>query len=182
MLPFSFGAVIVLGNHQSWISDLQAHLESSVESMITNPTYQKMRMTIYSSSGIDFIFPEVNLDDYPEVVRGTTKINKFMKERYYLEHHTLFFMKYMSPKFRQILDCLNNAELNPRIVSLKPNRSKDLFYEVCMTNNFRFNIHSNLVLDKMVINRILSDIFEEETLNNLFKKDIEEEVFEKIKL
>jgi hypothetical protein len=118
-------------------------------------------MTIYQTVGIDFIFPKVNLNDIDDVSMAVSKIKDFIRHKFYLEAHMIFFLKYMSPKFHQVLAFLTASEIDTCIVSLKPCAvTESLFFQVCTELSFRIHFVRKLELEVDEIKSIIRDVFD----------------------
>ena len=171
MQAYSFGAVILLGNQNSWISAFRHYLHCC-GGTITNPTHDRLAMTIYQTGGIDFIFPKVNLNDVDDVNRAASKIKAYIATKLYLEVHMVFFLNYMSPKFHQVLAFLSSAEIGTVIVSLKPSvANESLYFQVCRELSLRKHIVKNQELNVDEIKSIIRGVFETNlrTLVELFE-------------
>jgi len=159
MQASSFGAVVLLGNQHLWIENFRVYLHSR-GGVITNPVYRRLEMTIYQFGGIDFIFPNVDLNEIVEVRRATNKIKDFIGERLYLEFHLLFFLNYMSPKFQQVLQFLSCAEIDIDLVSLRPGTATEtLYFQTCVDLNIKTHIISEKVLRCEDMKRIIRNVF-----------------------
>lgn len=170
MQASSFGAVIVLGNQAKWITAFREFLQKIDGSIVTNPTYNRLKMTVYRAGGIDFIFPEVNLNDINEIITASTKLRAYVNTQRYIESHLLFFLNYMSLKFYQVLVCLSGSAIDTIIVSLNPGCSTSrLFNHVCSELKLRSHIVSKHNLDVADIHAIIDDIFNDDGLVELFE-------------
>jgi hypothetical protein len=118
-------------------------------------------LTIYRTGGIDFIFPKVNLNDVDDVYRAASKIKDFMQHKLYLEVRMVFFLRYMSPKFHQVLAFLSAAKIDTGIVSLKPGvATESLYYQVCTELSLRRHIVRKQELDVDEIKSIIRGVFD----------------------
>lgn len=179
MQASSFGAVILLGNQHLWISAFRDYLHSCSPT-ITNPTHKRLSMTIYQTGGIDFVFPDVDLNEISEVGSATSKLKDFIQYKHYLNAHMLFFLNYMSPKFHQVLSFLSVAEIDTHLVSLSPGKwTETLYFEVCRELNLRTHIVRKKVMGthevKLIIRALLDDM-NLETLLELFESTLLTEV------
>ena len=160
MKAYSFGAVILLGNQSSWISDFRHYLHRC-GGIITNPTHHRLAMTIYQTGGIDYIFPKVDLNDTDDVSRAASKIKDYIQHKLYLEVHMIFFLNYMSPKFHQVLAFLSATDIGTGIVSFKPCvATESLYLQVCAELYLRSHIVSKQELDVDEIKSILRGVFD----------------------
>ena len=168
MQASSFGAVILLGNQPLWISAFRDYLHQC-GGTITNPTHNGLTMTIYQTGGIDFIFPNVNLNELYEVNGAASKLKDFIQQKLYLEVHMLFFLNYMSPKFHQVLAFLSAAEIDIGIVSLIPGiATEEMYVQVCRELNLRPHFVNQRGLDPDGIKIILRTIFDTD-MKHLFE-------------
>lgn len=171
MQSHSFGTMILLGN-QSWISVFKQYLHCC-GSTITNPTHNRLDMTIYQTGGIDYIFPKVNLNDIDDVSRAASKIKDFIKHKFYLEEHMIFFLNYMSPKFHQVLAFLSTSEIDTCIVSLKPcAATESLYFQVCRELSLRIHIVRKQELDDEIKTIIRGAFDNFGTLAELIENDL----------
>jgi hypothetical protein len=167
MQTWNFGALIILGTKELWLSDLRNYLENEPSCVITNPMYEKRKMRIYQMTGFDFIFAEVDFNEIADVIATARKLRKFLPEKNYLTSQMLFFLNYMSPKFRQVLEFLSIVDIKTTLVSLKPgNLTLPLYLETCSDLNLRTIVHSAHHLDSDQIATIIRKCFDDDVLED----------------
>jgi len=156
----SFCSFILLGTKLSWVSLCEKQLSNKNANKIK---YE--RMIIYQIDGFDFIFPIVNLDDIDDVYNIQRFLKEFINIQHYLESHIIFFMTYMSPKIRQILNYIRIDKTIMNIVSFIPGKStSDMYFNVCINLNINSefitcNFQLIELIKKIINNTFLCDLF-----------------------
>jgi len=73
----------------------------------------------------------------------------------------VFFLRYMSPKFHQVLAFLSATEIDTGIVSLQPGvETESLYYQVCTELSLRRHIVRKQELDIDEIKSIIRGVFD----------------------
>lgn len=157
----------MLGNQRVWLEKFQEYLNLDHAAVVSNPSFNRLKLKIYHRKGIDYIFPEVNFYSIDDIYDAADKIKLFIAERHYLEAKVLFFINYMSPKFHQVLRCLAIAKIEIGLVSLVPCEwSRDIYLDACSYMNIKHTFFADRTIDlndaEKHIHRCIEDMFSAE--------------------
>ena len=146
-----FSAIFILGNNK-FLENFISNIDAQKDLIILEVFGVKFKFNIYTYGGIDFIVPEIDLDEIREIFRFNGVIKNFIKNNNYLLANILYFNPYVNPKQDQILYILSWSNINIILVTLKPTLSSDQYIDICKNLNLKTFILKDYNIIKCVNN------------------------------
>lgn len=168
-----FSAIIILGNNK-FLENFISNIDAQKDLIILEVFGVKFKFNIYTYGGIDFIVPEIDLDEISEIFRFNGIIKNFIKNNNYLLANILYFTPYVNPKQDQILYILSCSNINIILVTLKPTLSSDQYIDICKNLNLKTFILKDYNIIKTDFLKIIKIMYDDEYeyIFNLFIDDI----------
>lgn len=168
-----FSSIFILGNNK-FLENFISNIDVQKDLIILEVFGVKFKFNIYTYGGIDFIVPEIVLDEINEIFKFNGIIKNFIKNKNYLLANILYFTPYVSPKQHQILSILSCSNINMILVTLKPIISFDQYINICKKLNLKTFILKDYNIIKTDFLKIIKIMYDDEYeyIFNLFIDNI----------